>query len=86
MHGKTKKKHVGLIAQELERVLPEAVATDEYTGFLSVAYGNLVALLIQGLKEQDAQLEKQKNKLKTRDVDIQNMGRRLSLLENEIFS
>ena len=44
------KRSTGLIAQELERVLPEAVSTDE-DGFKSVAYGNVVGLLIEAIKE-----------------------------------
>jgi hypothetical protein len=38
----------GVIAQEVERVFPEVVATTE-TG-KSVAYGNIVGLLIEGIK------------------------------------
>ena len=42
----------GLIAQEVLAVLPEAVATDE-EGMHSVAYGNVVGLLVEAIKEQD---------------------------------
>jgi hypothetical protein len=41
----------GLIAQELEQVLPEAVHVHPETGMLSIAYGNVVALLLQAIKE-----------------------------------
>lgn len=44
------RRHVGVIAQEVENVLPEVVYTDE-NGMKSVAYGNLVALLIEAIKE-----------------------------------
>jgi hypothetical protein len=47
----TGRREVGVIAQEVQRVLPEAVTTTS-TGLLSVAYGNLAALLIESLKEQ----------------------------------
>lgn len=43
------KRHVGLIAQEVENVLPEVVS--EYNGLKTIAYGNIIALLIEGLKE-----------------------------------
>jgi hypothetical protein len=43
---------VGIIAQEVEAVLPEAVTTDE-TGYKSVRYDNLIPLLIEAIKEQD---------------------------------
>ncbi|HGS5147692.1 TPA: tail fiber protein [Vibrio parahaemolyticus] len=41
----------GLIAQELERVLPEAVKRHGDDGLLSVAYGNTVGLLVEAIKE-----------------------------------
>jgi len=42
----------GVIAQELEAVLPEAVYDNE-GGMKSVAYGNIVGLLIEAIKELD---------------------------------
>ena len=49
-------RHVGLIAQEVEAVVPEVVSTDE-SGMKSLAYGDLVAVLIEGMKEQQSQIE-----------------------------
>lgn len=46
---------IGLIAQEVEQVLPELVATNP-EGQKAVQYGDIVAVLIQALREQDAQL------------------------------
>lgn len=45
-------RHVGVIAQEIEEVLPEVVLTSGPNGNKSVAYANMVALLIEGIKEQ----------------------------------
>jgi len=59
-------RHVGVIAQEVLKVIPEAVTggpssmagtEDEH---YSVAYGNLVALLIEGMKEQQTQIDELK--------------------------
>jgi uncharacterized protein YlxW (UPF0749 family) len=44
---------LGVIAQELERVYPEAVFTDS-TGYKSVAYDMLIAPLIEAVKELNA--------------------------------
>jgi hypothetical protein len=44
------KKHMGVIAQEVEAVIPEVVVEDE-TGIKTVAYGNMVGLLIEAVKE-----------------------------------
>jgi hypothetical protein len=45
----------GLIAQDVQKVLPEAVAVDE-EGYLSVAYGNIVGLLVEAIKAQQDQI------------------------------
>lgn len=50
-------KQVGLIAQEVEEVLPEAVHTNKETGYKSVDYARVVPLLIEGMKEQQKQIE-----------------------------
>lgn len=48
----------GVIAQEVEAVLPEIVATDE-EGYKSVDYSKLSALLIEGVKAQQEIIEAQ---------------------------
>jgi hypothetical protein len=48
-------RRVGLIAQEVEAVLPEVVNTDA-DGMKSIDYDNIVALLVQAIKEQKADL------------------------------
>jgi hypothetical protein len=54
------KRHAGVIAQEIEKVLPEVVI--ESDGIKSVAYGNLVGLLIEAIKELNAKVDKLENK------------------------
>jgi hypothetical protein len=49
-------RHTGVIAQELESVLPEAVMTNS-NGIKSVAYGNVIGLLIESIKELDAKVD-----------------------------
>ena len=46
------KRRAGLIAQDLQQVLAEAVSQDD-KGDLSVSYGNVVALLVEAIKELD---------------------------------
>mgnify|MGYP003637418541 FL=1 len=53
---------VGVIAQELEEVVPQLVHTDE-EGMKSVAYGNITAVLIEAIKEQQVQIEELKARL-----------------------
>ena len=47
---------VGVIAQEIEKVLPEVVV-DRDTGYKAVRYEKIVALLIQAIKEQQLQID-----------------------------
>jgi prepilin-type N-terminal cleavage/methylation domain-containing protein len=54
---------LGLIAQEVEQVFPEAVSTDSRTGLKSVAYGNLISPLIEAVKEQQEMIRQQRREL-----------------------
>jgi len=54
--------HAGVIAQEVEAVLPEVVSEDA-SGIKNVAYGNMVALLIEAIKEQQTQIDELKAQL-----------------------
>ena len=51
------RRHVGVIAQEVEKVLPEVVKENKDTGIKSVAYANMVGLLIEAIKEQQTQID-----------------------------
>ncbi|MBP8945789.1 MAG: tail fiber domain-containing protein [Paludibacteraceae bacterium] len=56
-----KKKHYGVIAQELQQIYPELVYEDA-DGYLSVDYIGLVPLLIQSVKELKSEIETLKQK------------------------
>jgi hypothetical protein len=49
--------NLGVIAQDVEKVFPELIATDEISGMKSVQYSNLVAPLIEAVKELTAKVE-----------------------------
>ena len=51
-------RQAGVVAQEVEKVLPEVVSGQE--GNKAVAYGNMVALLIEAVKELKAEVEELK--------------------------
>jgi hypothetical protein len=53
--------NIGVIAQEVEKVLPELVR--ESDGIKSVAYGNITALLIEAIKEQDKKIKELEEKV-----------------------
>ena len=52
---------MGLIAQEVEKVIPELVRTDK-EGYKAVSYEKLTAVLVEAVKEQ----QKQNDQLKAR--------------------
>lgn len=53
---------IGVVAQEVEEVIPEVVSTDAQ-GIKSVSYGNIVGLLIEAVKEQQEQINELKELL-----------------------
>jgi hypothetical protein len=73
------KRHVGVIAQEIQKVLPELVHEDD-KGMLSVAYGNMTALLIEALKEERSERLKVDESLRT---TIERLARLEKLLLKE---
>jgi hypothetical protein len=50
-YTRNNKPEIGVVAQEVELVLPQVVGTDE-SGYKSVAYANMVGVLIEAIKEQ----------------------------------
>ena len=54
-------RQAGVVAQEIEKVLPEVVSGEE--GNKAVAYGNVVALLIEAIKELKSEVEDLKEQL-----------------------
>lgn len=71
-YKKDGKKSTGLIAQDLQKVLPEAVYTaetigDEFKGekpeeHLAIRYGNTVGLLVEAIKELEARIKELEGK------------------------
>ncbi len=58
----TDQKSSGVIAQEVQKVMPELVQEGD-DSHLTVQYGNMVGLLIEAIKEQQAQIDELKDKL-----------------------
>jgi len=56
-----KKKKIGVIAQEIQKIIPEVI-NESSDGTLGVAYGNMVGLLIEAMKEQQKQIDELKIK------------------------
>ena len=53
---------IGYIAQQVEKIIPQVIHTDA-DGMKSLAYGNLVALLGEAIREQQQQIEELKGRI-----------------------
>jgi hypothetical protein len=83
----TKKTQVGLIAQEVEEVLPEVVNSPE-EGYKSLNYSRLTAVLIEAIKELKAENDGLKAQLENQDSSesarIDELEKQLGQLLNQM--
>lgn len=61
-------KQIGLIAQNVEKVIPEAV--NEQDGYKGVDYAKLVPLLIESIKDQQKQISAQQRRIEEQQKQI----------------
>ncbi len=77
---------VGVIAQEVQAVLPEAVSIDK-DGYLRVRLTEIIPLLINATNEQQKELDKNKEMLQVMkgslDLRVANLEERVEKLESE---
>ena len=74
---------IGIIAQDIEKVFPELVKTDD-KGYKSVAYDKLSVIAISAIKEQQKQIEELKavvESLKQENAQLKSMQNRIEQLE-----
>lgn len=62
-------RHIGLVAQEVERVLPEIVRTDR-DGKKSLAYDKLTAVLVEAIKKQQEQIAESLSRLSSQEAQL----------------
>lgn len=70
---------VGLIAQEVAEVLPEAV--EDRGGFLYVGYDQLTSLLIAATQQQQALLVEQAARIERQEAELADLRARVDALE-----
>ncbi len=62
-NDRTKQLHAGLLAQDVEAVIPEAVMTNDSTQEKSLSYSALIPYLIEAIKEQQAEIDSLKKQV-----------------------
>jgi len=60
------KKHIGLIAQEVEKIIPELITEDE-KGNKAITYSGMVPVMVEAMKEQQKIIEKLRKELKMQE-------------------
>jgi hypothetical protein len=80
--GFTEETQAGVIAQEVEAVLPEVVVTNK-DGYKGVDYSKMVPLLIEGIKELKKQNEEQQKKIDQQDAINKMLIKKIEKLEKK---
>ena len=73
IHSDTKK-HIGVIAQEIEEVFPE-LFNDDKTGFKSVNYTAIAPILIEAVKELKAEKDELQTTVEKQQQQIDELKR-----------
>ncbi len=67
----------GLIAQEVEKIFPEMVKTIDNKGYKGVDYVKLIPVLLEGIKEQQKQIEILKNQNLQQQLKIESILKKI---------
>ncbi len=76
-------RQVGLIAQEIEKVLPEVVSTDA-AGYKAVEYSHIVPVLIEAIKEQQKIIDGQNSTITDLKASLENVLNRVNSIEKSV--
>lgn len=80
------RKHYGFVAQDVQKVFPELVYETDTTGMLSVDYIGMIPILLEGVKEQQTQIESQQTQIESQQMQIEELQEQLAavlqILEN----
>jgi len=80
--ARSKSREIGLIAQNVESVVPELVHTDGQ-GYKAVAYDKMVAVLVEAVKEQQAKIKDQHQRIEEQQRDIDEKDARIEKLARD---
>ena len=83
-YGFDDKKKIGVIAQEIEEVLPELVSTDN-DGFKSVDYVGLTPLLIEAVKELKAEKDAMQEEANELKEQVNELKEQVNVLKEQVL-
>jgi hypothetical protein len=81
--GFTSYREIGLIAQDVEGVIPELVRTDS-EGYKALAYDKMVPVLIEAIKEQEGIISNLQKGNTEKDARIEKLEKALELVERRL--
>lgn len=74
----------GFIAQEVKAVIPEVTSTSKEDGLVGVKYTEIIPLLTEGIKEQQAVIEDQQAQIIEQEEKIASLEDRLAAIERNL--
>ena len=80
----TKVKDAGLLAQDLEKIVPQATFTNPSTGYKGIIYEKLTPFLVEAIKVQQAVLERQKSELEDQQLQIEALKNSILKIEQSL--
>lgn len=90
-HWFSEKHQIGLIAQDIETIYPEAVVTDSSNGLKAISYDHLISPVIEAIKKLNEQIsrlmaddERQGKAIQTLKAETADMGARMDKLEKAL--
>lgn len=76
-------RQIGVIAQEIEKILPEVVTTGE-DGYKAVEYSHIVPVLIEAIKEQQKIIDGQNSTITDLKASLENVLNRVNIIEKNV--
>jgi len=74
------KEHLGFIAQDLEKIMPQLVQKDD-AGYYAVNYDGVIPILVEALKEQDEVVQEQSELIENQQTEMEDLKDRIEKLE-----
>ena len=75
------RKHYGFVAQDVQKIFPELVYEMDSAGMLSVDYIGMIPILLEGVKEQQTQIESQQTQIESQQMQIEELQEQLAAVQ-----